>query len=1020
MRYCLIALLTLCSLATRCAAAETTLTLLLDPGSPREAEVIAEAASSRVVDGTRRAEPPDGWTYRLVLPPNARAALALECPANPAVTITTAAGKAVPAALERAGGTLTVRFSSPAGHPVGSALMVALRARSAPLEVRTASLQVRLPDTNGDGLSDFVESLMGVPKGAKANASPVPAKPRTSFQTGDRYSPAIHVPTDAVLVYSADPAVYRTWSAPGYILQTMGGFRDGLEYLREHPNEVQRDRSGTPIVIGEHSYYMVPTPERNRRSAAWYLAAIAAGSTAIAPEEPEYWTKAGYEEPFKQAWQARYGSPWEPPHSSISARYRSEQLKGEMTRTQIETILNEAQRATPNVTRMVAIHSAITYYHWGIALPHYGLAALPALEEIIGQVWTGTARTATRAAGLRAERTFELGYLEYSSLYQLVRGTQKRIWFLMDPVEDNPDLPTEDYHRNYLQTLVAALQFPVDRFEVMPWPQRIYGRVPAAYATTINTVVGALAELWRYPDSTFEAGTDGIGTFVADSMAWQRGDPFPSDMDGFYALSVQLVDHGVPVQVLPLERVTEPRFLDRFKVLLLSYDYLKPASPEINRALADWVRRGGALLAFGGTDAYNELPDSWWRKAGLASPLQDLLGRLSLPAGVSTVSRSTAPAQAPVTLLTGDGKERSLRNRRPYTLDLTPFVRSSGGAVITFKDVAPEDGWGPYLTTAELRVDGKIAAAFRAGSEIETRFLSDDNDSRLVNGARFADGTGSWTYRFENLPRDKSVTLTLDIGNGFLVEGAPLGPPPPLLVAATTDADRRVARVRLQERYPLTRAETPSNAVVHYRLEGDGSPVVWEARVGNGTFMHVGVAPGSLSATAQTSLLLRSLARIATAHAGQNYTESNAFIARRGPYVAVRALARDQDVPGRFVDLLDPKLPIVENPMVPARGTAFLLDAGARGSIPRLLAASGRVRATSNQAGSTAFLVQAPTGTTGAARLESAGRRLSSAQAWSTLGTPIPVQTEMQGASVLLRYANRAEGVVVRAAWAPR
>src|SRR5262249_45369564 len=150
----------------------------------------------------------------------------------------------------------------------------------------------------------------------------------------------------------------------------------------------------------------------------------------------------------------------------------------------------------------------------------------------------------------------------------------------------------------------------VDSYEVMPWPQRVYGRVPGEYATEVNTVAGVLGELWRYNETEVETGTSEIGTFISDSMGWQREHPYPSDYDGFYGLSLPLVTHGVPVQVLSLDRATEPGYLDRAKVLFLSYDFLKPESDDINKALAAWVSRGGSLVIFDGNDAYNGLTDS--------------------------------------------------------------------------------------------------------------------------------------------------------------------------------------------------------------------------------------------------------------------------------------------------------------------------------------------------------------------------------------------------------------------------
>jgi hypothetical protein len=1009
--------------------ADVVYNIALDPGTPAEAGALVSGAGSMVDGNARRAEKGGAWTYRIVVPPQARCILSFACEGAPVVRVFGLDGKPLPSRVEKAADRRKVYASAPAHHPPGGALRFQIRALYGPVAVRSVRLMVQEPDRNKDGVGDFVERLMGVPPGQRPAVVPRPPRPQTSFQTGDRFYPAIGVPTDAVLVYSSDPAVYQTWAEQGYTLQTMGGFRDGPEYVKQHPGEAQTDRDGNPLVIGGSSYYMLPTVARNEIAKQYYEAAVGAGSTAICPEEPEIFARAGYSDAFKQEWQARYGAPWEPPHGSVDARYKAEQLKSFLTRRQIETILEDAQRVKPSVTRMVAVHSPVTYYHWGITVPHYALLTIPALQEIIGQVWTGTARTAARAGGIRAERTFEVGYLEYSSLYNLARGSGKRIWFLMDPVEDTPNLPIEDYHRNYEQTLLAALMFPdVDSYEVMPWPQRIYEHVPAFYATLVNTIVGALCEMWRYPNGAVDAGSAGIGTFFADSMGWQRADPSPSDYDGFYGLSLPLIMHGIPVQVLSLDRITEPGYLNRAKVLLVSYDFLKPAAPEINRALADWTRRGGCLIVFGGTDAYNAVADSWWRRAGRNSPLEDLFAQLGIPV------RNVTPPYPPLakggvgggessntykTLLTGDGAEHNLRNRRLYTMDLTTFAQENGSVSVRFEDVTKQDGWGPYVVSAELRIGGRLTASFRAGSELESRFLAEDRDSRISGNseARFADMNAYWVYRFDNLPKKTPITLTVDMGNGFLVKAGPSPPPGPLLETTDTTIGRMLARLRVPSQYSLTLYAPPSGATELYHVTGETAPVVWEAPAGKGAVLYAGIAPGYLTANAQSARWLRALVRRAMGKIGGTYEEQTYFRVKRGPYTAICTLGKSYQAEGRFVDLLKSNLPVVEDPEIPARSWAFLADAGPEKGAARVLAVSGRLRARNELFQTTAFLSQAPAKTEGTARIGRGKRTFRGAKAFTIFGAPLPVTAEVNEDSVLLRYPNDPDGVVVRVGW---
>ena len=57
-----------------------------------------------------------------------------------------------------------------------------------------------------------------------------------------------------------------------------------------------------------------------------------------------------------------------------------------------------------------------------------------------------------------------------------------------------------------------------------------------------------------------------------------------------------------------------PGTLDKYRVLILSYEFQKPLSPGIHAVLADWVNRGGILIYVGaGTDPFHQAKD-WWNQ----------------------------------------------------------------------------------------------------------------------------------------------------------------------------------------------------------------------------------------------------------------------------------------------------------------------------------------------------------------------------------------------------------------------
>jgi hypothetical protein len=77
-------------------------------------------------------------------------------------------------------------------------------------------------------------------------------------------------------------------------------------------------------------------------------------------------------------------------------------------------------------------------------------------DGYIALVWIGTARTPNVYEGRRRERTFEAAFLEYGSMQNLVRASGRRVWYLNDVVEDNPN-HDRDYRRNWENTLTASL-----------------------------------------------------------------------------------------------------------------------------------------------------------------------------------------------------------------------------------------------------------------------------------------------------------------------------------------------------------------------------------------------------------------------------------------------------------------------------------------------------------------------------------------------------------------------------------
>jgi len=487
----------------------------------------------------------------------------------------------------------------------------------------------------------------------------------TCFQSPSGYRAKIDIATDVAIVYGvghdfAERAA--SWREQGYAVSLMTGiawggygayYGSGDAFKKD---EVQTSRSGRLFMHGHSTTvgYNVPTPAYVDFIKAYVAPALDCGVRAVYLEEPEYWAKTGWSQGFREAWQRFYGEPWQPPDSSVDAQYRASKLKYELYFEALRDVFAhvDARAAAKGgtVECHVPTHSLINYAQWRIVSPESHLIDIPQLDGYIAQVWTGTARSANRYRGVVKERTFETALLEYGQMLGMVRPTGKKVWFLADPVEDNPDRSWNDYKRNYECTLVASLMWPeVHRFEVMPWPGRIfqgkYPRVdletksgeregiPADYAAQVLACINALSEMDQ-EEVVYDTGTRGIGVVVSDTLMFQRAEPEASDphLGSFYGLALPLVKSGIPLEVVQLENTPHPACLSRYRLLLLTYEGQKPLKPAYHEALAAWVRAGGGLIYVGdGTDPYHGVRE-WWNGEGQtdAKACDDLFVRLGL------------------------------------------------------------------------------------------------------------------------------------------------------------------------------------------------------------------------------------------------------------------------------------------------------------------------------------------------------------------------------------------------------
>ena len=525
------------------------------------------------------------------------------------------------------------------------------------------------------------------------------AEERLSFQTSGPWSPRTNLNADVAMVYGIGrrmPANIESWRRHGYIVHVMTGvawgqyqdYLDGQFDGEKHWDQAQMQVDGKLILHGGNSSipYISPGETYGKYLTVGVKRALDAGAEAIHLEEPEFWARGGWEENFKREWKAYYQEDWHAPDSSPDAQYRASKLKYYLYRRTLSQIFHFVREygKTHNCTIRcyVPTHSLINYAHWRIVSPESSLIEVGA-DGYIAQVWTGTARTANIYEGRRKERTFETAFLEYGAMQNLVRASGRRVWYLNDPIEDDPNHDWDDYRTNWESTLTASLMQPeVWRYEIMPWPDRVFNSrhpmqsipapksvreqeeapagtglggfgngdrnvervgIPKPYETELQAVITALGDMKQSEVRWENAGTAGTGVLVSDTMMFQRAAPHPSDpnLGSFYGVAMPLLKRGVPVEPVQIENALTPGFLSRYKLLILTYEGQKPPTPEFHIALAKWVRDGGALVVVDNDrDPYNAVRE-WWNKAPLSfrTPRAHLFQELGIPDNATGLHR---------------------------------------------------------------------------------------------------------------------------------------------------------------------------------------------------------------------------------------------------------------------------------------------------------------------------------------------------------------------------------------------
>lgn len=842
------------------------------------------------------------------------------------------------------------------------------------------------------------------------------------FRTGADYDIRLDLKPDFVAVqrpagaWGEWEAAGASWKAAGYpvyrllsLAQDPGAFyTSGKAGGEARPDEVDRDAASNPLGDAERPFvtltrdWIAHLKEQVRRG-------VDAGSDGFVLGDLGLPSAGGYSPAFEKLWKDTLGMPWQAPVENPGAFYRASRLKSDLALAGVNELLRQARdlaRERSRPTRfLLSLPSPLAASEGGRIFPWATASRLP-VDGLVGELPLAPAPMLYE--GVAGAHTFEADWLSASYFANLVDGLADRPLFL-SAASGGPDAKRSwaEYETRYKQAVAASLVFPQVRgFEQAPWPEWTFGSQapstpPPPYLTQLSGLSSVLKEL---PAEGSDV-PNRIGVLALDSLAWQRGGPGGSSAAALEGLTLPLLKRGVPVQLVPAERVADANFLSRYRVLLLSYDMQKPQGPEVNQGLAQWVRAGGTLVVVGGEEPYNSV-DEWWQKNGFASPTDHLLRQCG--AAVDLIQRGLRQPSTPYKKVLEATDQ--VQDPQTHTVVLRSEVEAGKPFHLRFQDRSPDAPGGLRLRRVRILEGQRVRADFTPGSVAERPFLAEETGTRTAAGERAVDGRGIFSYRFQRLGED--ARMELEVGGDFLVTLAGGDPGATLKPALAPLAGVRVPSHYPVVTYPMTGAQPL------YTAQAGSQEITpaWVSGSGQGSVLYCGVPPSFAAESPAGAEMLRSLVRYACGRAGVEYAEGPLLV-RRGPYVVAHSGGRTMSLEGQYLDLFKPDFPLVQNPQLPYREPGFYRQVRLNSRFPMVLVGTHRVRTLEANGRITRLLLDGPTGTQGLLRVFNAGMSLTGVEARTTDGQLVNMDIRPDGRTLRIRYPQSARGVNLTLRW---
>ncbi|MDW8052062.1 MAG: hypothetical protein RMJ83_06235 [Armatimonadota bacterium] len=592
---------------------------------------------------------------------------------------------------------------------------------------------------------------------------------------------------------------------------------------------------------------------------------------------------------------------------------------------------------------------------------------------------------------------FASAYLHTAALVELFREAGSALWLAIDPSPEPPRSLAETQRRHFQQAVAALMTAGVAGYEVSLPTKSHFNLATSEYTAMLFSLQRACEAITQQPTVSVDAGVEGIGMLVGDQILAGQSEPTPASAKDWFTLGAMLVNAGIPLTVHSLQRLPRQGLPRGVRLLIWALESVQPRDEAELRALAEWVRSGGWLCLAGGANRAHA--------SNGATPIQQFAQALGIPIETQLVVPEATPPEAwRVVGRHGTEPAPSTINRSWVDIDLSPFAGQT--VFVKFSDSLPHSSGGALLRQVRLEADGRTLAAFFTGTPAELLFLYTHSNSRLnPNGERFAERDAWFVYRFP-LPEAKALLLRLELAQEWQVE---LSTQPPYRERVVEPARPNLPLLSLRNDETLTLYRAP-NAEVFYVYQG--APVGASVQVGRGGVAWLGVPGKAFGNTHGGARQWRAIVQYLCTLAGLRYRERARIVARRGDWVAVYGTYRTTPLRGTYLDVLDPRLPILNDPQINPRMARLFLQMDARLRTASLLHTNAQVLLRHETPNQLAYLVRGPAGTTGVARFSLRGLR-GQVSLTDTLGNPLPVNAEREGNTLLVRWNLSPSGQVL-------